>query len=137
MELTHRPRRLRRTGPVRSLIRETELCPQHLIYPIFVTKGEHVRDPINTMPGQFRLSIDEVVQECEILLKLGVGAVNLFGYSPEKDETGKFAWDTEGLIPRCVRALKAAHPEVCVQTDVALDPYTATCSGTFSPQGAD
>ena len=124
MELTHRPRRLRRTGPIRSLIRETELCPQHLIYPVFVTEGEHVRDPIDTMPGQFRLSIDEVVRECEALLKLGVGAVNLFGYSPEKDETGKFAWDAEGLIPRCVRALKATHPEICVQTDVALDPYT-------------
>ena len=124
MELTHRPRRLRRTGPLRSLVRETLLAPQQLIYPIFVTEGTGIRDPIGTMPGQFRLSIDEVVRECEELQRLGVGAVNLFGYSPEKDETGKFAWDPQGLIPRCVRAIRQSHSDFCIQTDVALDPYT-------------
>ncbi len=124
MNLVHRPRRLRRTAPIRSLVRETQLVPQQLIYPIFVTEGSSVREPIATMPGQFRLSIDEVVRECEELIQLGIGAVNLFGYSPMKDSTGKSAWDPAGLIPSCVRAIRRAHPDFCIQTDVALDPYT-------------
>ncbi len=124
MNLVHRPRRLRRTAPIRSLVRETLLVPQQLIYPIFVTEGTGVRDPIDTMPGQFRLSIDEVVRECEELIQLGIGAVNLFGYSPMKDLTGKSAWDPAGLIPSCVRAIRQAYPDFCIQTDVALDPYT-------------
>ena len=76
------------------------------------------------MPGQFRLSTDELVRECEELYALGVGAVNLFGYSIEKDELASKSYDPAGLVQRSVRAIKKAVPELCVQTDVALDPYT-------------
>lgn len=121
---THRPRRLRRTEPVRSLVRETVLNPGDLIYPMFVAEGEGVRDPITTMPGQHRWSVDTLVEECLEAWDLGVRAVNLFGYSTDKDDMATKSYDPEGLVQRAVRALKEALPELCVQTDVALDPYT-------------
>ena len=124
MDLVFRPRRLRRNGPIRGLVRETELAPRQLIYPIFVAEGNRVREEINTMPGQFRLSVDEVVRECEILYELGIGAVNLFGYSEEKDELATKSYDSSGLVQRCIREIKKKIPDLCVQTDVALDPYT-------------
>ena len=124
MDLVYRPRRLRRSASIRGLVRETELSPRQLIYPMFVTEGKAVRECIETMPGQFRLSIDELLRECEELYALGIGAVNLFGYSIEKDERGSMSYDSGGLIQRAVRAIKKTIPELCVQTDVALDPYT-------------
>ncbi len=124
MELTYRPRRLRRTEPIRTLVRETVLNVGDLIYPMFVTEGANVREPIDSMPGQFRFSVDELVRECETVCGLGICGVNLFGYSEEKDERASMAYDPDGLIQRAVRALKAALPDLCVQTDVALDPYT-------------
>ena len=83
-----------------------------------------MRDHIDSMPGQFRLSTDELVRECEELYALGVGAVNLFGYSEEKDESATKSYDSNGLVQCAIRAIKSAVPELCVQTDVALDPYT-------------
>jgi len=124
MDLVYRPRRLRRTAPIRGLVRETELSPRQLIYPLFVAEGKSVRDHIDSMPGQFRLSTDELVQECEELYALGVGAVNLFGYSEEKDELATKSYDSDGLVQRAIRTIKSAVPDLCVQTDVALDPYT-------------
>ena len=124
MDLVYRPRRLRRSAPIRGLVRETELSPRQLIYPLFVTEGKSVRDHIDSMPGQFRLSTDELVRECEELYALGVGAVNLFGYSEEKDESATKSYDSNGLVQCAIRAIKSAVPELCVQTDVALDPYT-------------
>ena len=124
MDLVYRPRRLRRSAPIRGLVRETELSPRQLIYPLFVTEGKSVRDNIDSMPGQFRLSTDELVRECEELYALGVGAVNLFGYSEEKDESATKSYDSNGLVQCAIRAIKSAVPELCVQTDVALDPYT-------------
>ena len=124
MELTYRPRRLRRTEPIRTLVRETVLNVEDLIFPMFVTEGVNVREPIDSMPGQFRFSVDELVRECETVFGLGICGVNLFGYSEEKDERATMAYEPDGLIQRAVRALKAALPDLCVQTDVALDPYT-------------
>lgn len=124
MELIHRPRRLRRSEPIRTLVRETELSPGHLIAPLFVKDGTGVREPIETMPGQFRLSTDELVREAEELWAAGVRAVNLFGYSEVKDEGATESYNPEGTIPKAVRALKKALPELCVQTDIALDPYS-------------
>ena len=124
MDLVYRPRRLRRSASIRGLVRETELSPRQLIYPMFVTEGKRVREQIETMPGQFRFSTDELVRECEELYALGVGAVNLFGYSTEKDELGSKSYNPDGLVQRAVRAIKTAVPDLCVQTDVALDPYT-------------
>ena len=124
MDLVYRPRRLRRSAPIRGLVRETELSPRQLVYPLFVTEGKSIRDQIDSMPGQFRLSTDELVRECEELYALGVGAVNLFGYSEEKDESATKSYDSNGLVQCAIRAIKSAVPELCVQTDVALDPYT-------------
>ena len=124
MDLTYRPRRLRRTAAIRSLVRETALDPGCLIYPMFVMEGEGVREPIDTMPGQFRVSIDELVKEADELLAIGVPAVNLFGYCEQKDEAATEAYNPDGLIPRAIRALKQECPDLCVQTDVALDPYS-------------
>ena len=124
MELTHRPRRLRRTEAVRTLVRETVIHPGDFIQPLFVIDGTNVREPIDSMPGQFRMSIDALVEECKTLVGLGVPAVNLFGYSDAKDSMGSASSRPDGLIQRAVAKIKAQVPEICVQTDVALDPYT-------------
>ena len=124
MELTKRPRRLRRSEAVRGLVRETHLRVDDLICPLFVTEGAKTRTPIDDMPGQYRFSVDELVDECRELWELGIPAVNLFGYSTQKDDRATQSYDPQGLIQRAIRSLKAAVPELCVQTDVALDPYT-------------
>jgi porphobilinogen synthase len=124
MELTKRPRRLRRSEAVRSLVREAHLRVDDLIYPMFVIEGEKTREPIDSMPGQFRFSVDELVAECQESWELGIPAVNLFGYSAERDDTATQSYDPEGLIQRAIRSIKAQVPELCVQTDIALDPYT-------------
>lgn len=124
MNMIHRPRRLRRSAAIRELVRETELSPGNFIYPMFVSEGTKVRDHIDTMPGQYRLSIDELILECKEVFELGIGAVNLFGYSTEKDDEATRSYDPHGLIQRAVHALKQEIPELCVQTDIALDPYT-------------
>ncbi len=124
MDLIHRPRRLRRSEAARALVRETSLNVGDFIYPMFVTEGEGVREPIDSMPGQYRFSVDELVKECREVRQLGIGAVNLFGYSEEKDDQATRAYDPNGLIQQAIRALKEALPDLCVQTDVALDPYT-------------
>ena len=124
MQLTRRPRRLRRSEAVRSLVRETRIHVSDLIYPMFVKEGEGIREPIDSMPGQFRFSVDQLVEECKMVWDLGVPAVNLFGYTADKDDQATRSYDPNGLIQQAIRALKDAVPELCVQTDVALDPYT-------------
>src|SRR5690349_13758812 len=112
-----RLRRLRRTGALRDLVRETDLAPQHLVQPLFITAGEGVRDPIESMPGMERLSISEAVAEVTEIAAAGVRAVLLFGIPASKDEAGTEAYDDEGVVQMAVRALKEAHPEVVVITD--------------------
>ncbi len=121
-----RLRRLRRTKPLRDLVRETELSPGHLVQPLFVTAGEGVREPIEAMPGIERLSISETVAEVTELAAAGVRAVILFGIPAQKDEFGTEAYDDEGVVQMAVRALKEAHPEVVVITDVCLCEYTTS-----------
>ena len=120
-----RLRRLRRTKPLRELVRETELSAAHLVQPLFVTAGESVREEIDSMPGVERLSISEAVAETTELAAAGVRAVLLFGIPATKDEFGTEAYDDEGVIQMAVRALKEAHPEVVVITDVCLCEYTS------------
>jgi porphobilinogen synthase len=120
-----RLRRLRRTGTLRELVRETELSPAHLVQPLFVTAGEGVREPVESMPGVERLSISETVAEVTEVAAAGVRAVLLFGLPSSKDEFGTEAYDNEGVIQMAVRALKEAHPEVVVITDVCLCEYTS------------
>ncbi len=119
-----RLRRLRRRKALRDLVRETELSPAHLVQPLFVTAGEKVREAIPSMPGVERLSITELVAEAGEIEAAGVGAVILFGIPAAKDEFGTGAYDDEGVIQMAVRALKEAHPDLVVITDVCLCEYT-------------
>ncbi|HET8975318.1 MAG TPA: porphobilinogen synthase [Solirubrobacterales bacterium] len=120
-----RLRRLRRTKPLRDLVRETNLSAEHLVQPLFVTAGEGVREPVEAMPGVERLSISEAVAEVTELAAAGVRAVLLFGIPSSKDDFGTEAYDGEGVVQMAVRALKEAHPEVVVMTDVCLCEYTS------------
>ena len=120
-----RLRRLRRTGQLRELVAETELSPSHLIQPMFVTAGEGVREPVDSMPGVERLSISELVAEATTVAAAGVRAVLLFGIPSTKDEVASEAYDDEGIVQMAVRALKEAHPEITVITDVCLCEYTS------------
>jgi porphobilinogen synthase len=118
-------RRLRRTKALRNLVRETELSPSHLVQPLFVVAGEGVREPVSSMPGIERFSINEVVAEATEIQAAGVGGVILFGIPAEKDEAGSGAYDEEGVVQMAVRALKEAHPDLVVITDVCLCEYTS------------
>lgn len=119
-----RLRRLRRTETLRRMVRETHLRPERLIWPMFVVEGEGRRQEIGSMPGQFRVSVDRVVEEASRALDLGVCSVLLFGIPERKDAEGSSGWDDEGVVPRAVRALKRELPELAVVTDVCLCEYT-------------
>ena len=120
-----RMRRLRRTEALRSLVRETELSPRHLIQPLFVVAGENVREGVDSMPGVERFSISELVAEATEIASAGIGSVLLFGVPASKDESGSGAYDDEGVVQMAVRALKEAHPDLTVITDVCLCEYTS------------
>ena len=107
------------------MVRETELSPRHLVQPLFVVSGEGVRDPVEAMPGIERFSINELVAEASELLAVGIGSVILFGIPATKDESGSGAFDDEGVVQMAVRALKEAHPDLTVITDVCLCEYTS------------
>ena len=106
-------------------MRETELSPRQLVQPLFVVAGEGVREDVPTMPGIERFSISELVGEAGELRAAGLGAVILFGVPAEKDEAGSGAYDAEGVVQMAVRALKEAHPDLTVITDVCLCEYTS------------
>ncbi len=120
-----RMRRLRQTGLLRDMVRETELTPSHLVMPMFVELGTDTRTPIEAMPGVERLSISHAVEEAGQAHALGVPAVLLFGLPAAKDEAASGAYDDEGVVQLAVRALKEAHPELVVMTDVCLCAYTS------------
>jgi porphobilinogen synthase len=120
-----RLRRLRRTDTLRGLVRETELSPAHLIQPAFVVAGEGVREEVPSMPGIERFSINNLVEEAGEIAAAGIGALMLFGVPAAKDEFGTGAYDDEGIVQMAVRALKEAHPDLIVMTDVCLCEYTS------------
>ena len=120
-----RHRRLRRTAAMRGLVRETELTPAHLIYPIFVQAGLSGRTPIEAMPGQFRLGLDAVAEEARTVSRLGIGGMLLFGLPEEKDEVGSGAWAVDGIVQEATRRLKEAAPGLVVIGDVCLCEYTS------------
>lgn len=121
-----RMRRMRRHDFSRRLMRETHLSVDDLIYPLFVIEGNNSRQPISSMPGIERLSIDELLKEAEQLIELGIPLIALFPVTPaaHKSAEAEEAYNPEGLTQRAVRALKAEFPELGVMTDVALDPFT-------------
>src|ERR671919_363952 len=131
-----RLRRLRRTGLLRGLVRETELSVDHLIYPMFVVAGGERRTPIPTMPGIDHLSIDGAVEEAGEAAALGIPCVLLFGLPAHKYEQGSGAWDDEGVIQLATRAIKAAYPDLLVIADLCLCEYTSHghC-GVLRPDG--
>src|SRR4051812_48996572 len=120
-----RLRRLRKTGLVRGLVRETELTVSHLVYPMFVVAGGARRAPIPSLPGIDHLSIEGAVDEAGEAQSLGIPAVLLFGLPAAKDEQGSGAWDDEGVIQLATRAIKAAHPDLLVIADLCLCEYTS------------
>jgi porphobilinogen synthase len=121
-----RNRRLRVNESIRSLVRETTLSPSDFMFPMFITEGENVKVEIPSMPGIFRRSIDLTVEEVMELFALGIRAVNIYVKVDDslKDNTGKEAWNPNGLMQRAIKAIKAACPEMIVMPDVALDPYS-------------
>ena len=121
-----RPRRMRRDEFSRRLMRETALSADSLIYPMFVVEGRGQRQPVGSMPGVERLSVDELVRECESLVRLGIPAIALFPVTPAEKKTldARESWNPDGIAQTAVRAVKKAFPELGVITDVALDPFT-------------
>ncbi len=119
-----RPRRLRRTEALRTLVRETALAPDDLVWPLFAVPGQRVRNPVKSMPGVFQLSVDELVAEAQAGWAAGVRSVILFGIPERKDAEGSQAWADDGVVPRAIRALKERVPGLVVMTDVCLCEYT-------------
>ena len=127
MHLNHRPRILRRSPAIRDMVAETIITPNDFIVPLFIIEGKNLKDEILSMPNYYRFSLDLVVKEVKELWAMGLKSVLLFVKVPDelKDNYGKEALNTEGLMQRAIRAIKDACPDMCVMTDVALDPYSS------------
>jgi porphobilinogen synthase len=121
----YRPRRLRESPLLRQMVRETNLRVDDLMLPLFAVHGRGVRDPIGSMPGQARLSIDELLKECKDAASMGIPGVLLFGLPREKDPRGREAYADDGIIQQAIRAVKDTIPDLLVVTDVCLCEYTS------------
>lgn len=124
VEPVDRLRRLRRTEGLRALVRETRLSPADFIYPLFVRPGRGVQEPIPSMPGQFRFTVDRLGAEIEEIVRLGIRAVLLFGLAERKDPEAREAYDENGVVPQAIRRIRALAPELVVITDVCVCAYT-------------
>src|SRR5882757_6444711 len=127
MYLQKRSRILRSSPAIRSLVAETQLKSSDFIAPLFIDEGENVKLEISSMPGYFRNSLDITVSEVKELYSLGIKSILLFVKAKEelKDNTGREAWNKDGLMQRSIRAIKKAVPDIILMTDVALDPYSS------------
>ena len=123
--MVFRPRRLREKRLLRRMVRETALSVDDFVYPLFVTHGRGVREPISAMPGQFRVSIDELLKEAKDAAGMGIPAILLFGVPAEKDARASEAYAEDGIIQQAVRAVKDRVPDLLVITDVCLCEYTS------------
>ena len=121
----HRPRRLRRSEALRGLVRETQVSPHGLVYPMFACPGAKVRTEVSSMPGIFQQSPDQIVEECREVADLGVPAVILFGLPERKDETGSEAASASGAVQLSIEAIRKANLDLLVITDVCLCEYTS------------
>jgi porphobilinogen synthase len=132
-----RPRRLRASGALRELVAETRLAPSDLIWPVFVRDGEGVEEPVASMPGVMRRSVDRVVEAAREAADLGIPAICLFPYTGAEHRTSDCAeaWNPGNLSNRATSAIKAAVPEIAVMTDIALDPYSDTGHDGFVVNG--
>ena len=120
----YRPRRLRKNEALRSLVRETHLSAAQLVYPLFITPGKNVRQKIPSMPGVYRISVDQLGGEAAELLQLGINSVILFGLPEKKDSMGSGAHARDGIIQRAIKEMKNKAPSMTVITDVCLCEYT-------------
>ncbi|BAI80290.1 porphobilinogen synthase [Deferribacter desulfuricans SSM1] len=120
-----RGRRLRRNETIRRMVRETKLSVDDLIYPLFVVEGENIKNEIKSMPGNYQMSIDNIVKECIEIEKLGIPAVILFGIPELKDELGSEAYNDEGIIQKAIKAIKENTSKLYVITDVCMCEYTS------------
>jgi porphobilinogen synthase len=120
-----RMRRLRGTETLRAMVRENHLSIDDLIYPLFAIYGDNVKNPVDSMPGVYQLSVDNLIKECKEIVDLGIKAVLLFGIPEYKDEVGSGAYDHNGIVQQAVRAIKKAYPDLYVITDVCLCEYTS------------
>lgn len=119
-----RNRRLRNTSALRSMVRETVLQKEDFIYPIFVVEGENVKNPVSSMPGVFQFSLDQLADEIDEVVALGIQSVILFGVPAEKDATGTGAYHDHGIVQQGIRFVKERHPELVVIADTCLCEYT-------------
>jgi len=124
MDLTRRPRRLRRSKNIRDLVRETKLSAADFVKPLFVVNGENIREEISSMPDNYHLSLDQLKKEVKRLLDLGIKAIILFGLPKYKDAEGSSAWQQNGIVQKAVRQLKKEFPELLIITDLCLCQYT-------------
>jgi len=124
-DLTHRPRRLRRTEALRSLVRETRLAPEDFILPLFACAGKKVRREIQSMPGVFNLSVDEIANEAAAAFDSGVKGIMLFGLPETKDEMATGAYHEDGIVQQAIRSIKKSAPELVVMADTCLCEYTS------------
>src|SRR5207245_11515350 len=113
----YRPRRLRESPLLRSMVRETTLRADDFVYPLFAVHGRGIREPIGSMPGQFRLSIDEMVKDMKDVASMGIPGVLLFGLPVDKDPRGSEAYAEDGIVQQAVRAVKDVVPDLLVVTD--------------------
>jgi porphobilinogen synthase len=126
MELNfHRHRRLRSSENMRALVRENHLRVEDFIYPLFIIEGENIKNEVNSMPGVFQLSLDNLAAEMEEVVSLGIKSILLFGVPNEKDEVGKGAYHDHGLVQEATRLVKEKHPEIIVVADTCLCEYTS------------
>ena len=132
-----RMRRLRRTNALREMVQENGLSTRDLIWPVFIRDGEGIEEPISSLPGVNRLSLDRLMPAAEKAHRLGIPAICLFPYTDAslRTETCEEAWNPENLTNRAIRALKAEFPELMVMTDIALDPYNANGHDGFVVNG--
>lgn len=125
MKQTLRPRRMRISEGVRSLVRETSLSAKDFVYPIFVVPGEKIKEEIPSLPGCYHLSVDEALKVAEEAVSLGIPSVEVFGLPAYKDEIGSSAWDMTSPVQQAIRAIKEKFPELVIIGDVCLCQYTS------------
>lgn len=127
MYLQRRNRILRQSPAIRAIVAENSLTPNDFIAPLFIEDGTNLKTEISSMKGYYRYSLDNTIKEVKALCALGIKSVLIFVKSPDalKDNTGKEAWNPDGIMQRSIKAIKDAVPEMVVMTDVALDPYSS------------
>src|SRR5215203_2651026 len=124
-EMIYRPRRLRRTDAIRSMVRETRLAPENFVLPLFVCPGSGVRREISSMPGVYNLSIDETTKEVAAAYEIGVRSIILFGLPELKDQLASGAYAEDGIVQRAIREIRKSSPEVIIMADTCLCEYTS------------